>query len=59
MSFTNQSINTGHILSTMDIIYNSLLENKQLLGEIKKENNVKRNILTKLSNLEFVLYQDY
>ena len=51
MSFTNQSINTGHILSTMDIIYNSLLENKQLLGEIKKENNVKRNILTKLSSL--------
>ena len=59
MSFTNQSINTGHILSTMDIIYNSLLKNKQLLGEIKKENNVKRNILTKLSSLEFVLYQDY
>lgn len=59
MSFTNQSINTGHILSTMDKFYNSLLENKQILGEIKKENNVKRNILTKLSSLEFDLYQDY
>jgi hypothetical protein len=48
MSFTNQSINTGHILSTMDIIHNSLLENKQLLGEIKKENNDKRNIFKTL-----------